>query len=151
LTTIVVDRRVRVMVADSKLTISFPGLKREDIQARTTKIRQYGAVMVGASGESPWTEQILKWARTKRTKALKFPREAKVEGLILFEQRIWHIDECGEPIELDQDFFAIGSGAHSAMGAMLAGASPIEAVEIACKVDPHSELPVQVLKYTDGQ
>lgn len=139
------------MVADSKLTISFPGAKREDIQARTPKIKQIGRIMVGASGESPWTEQILRWAKTKRTRPLNFPKEAKVEGIILSDMQIWHIDECGEAIELDQDFFAIGSGAHAALGALLAGASPIEAVEIACKVDPHSDLPIQVLKYTDGK
>jgi ATP-dependent protease HslVU (ClpYQ) peptidase subunit len=147
MTTIVADRRTGVMVSDSKLTISIS--KRDDVQARTQKIRKVRDALVGACGESPWTEQILRWAGTKRKRPIKYA-EGKVsaEGLILTPTEIIHIDECGEPIILDQEFFSIGSGSHAALGAMLAGADAMAAVEIACKVDPHSEGPIQILRLT---
>jgi len=148
MTTIVADKRTGVMVSDSKLTIDYTQ-KRESVQAVTQKIRRVRGVLVGASGESPWTEQILRWAATKRKRPIKYAdtgTKIAVEGLILAPEGIIHIDECGEPIVLDQDFFAIGSGQHAALGAMLAGADAMRAVEIACKVDPHSEGPIQILK-----
>jgi ATP-dependent protease HslVU (ClpYQ) peptidase subunit len=37
---------------------------------------------------------------------------------------------------IDQNTYAIGSGSHFAMGAMAAGASPIDAVKEAIKLDP---------------
>ena len=145
MTTIIADRRAGVMVSDSKLTISIT--KRDDIQARTQKIRRVKGVLVGASGESPWTEQILRWAATKRTRPLKYAEgKVVVEGIVLTPTEIIHLDECGEPIVLDQQFFAIGTGAHAALGAMLAGADAMRAAEIACEVDPHSEGPMQILK-----
>ena len=42
----------------------------------------------------------------------------------------------GEPIE--EEFYAIGSGAKAALGAMHAGKSAVEAVRIACRIDPYS-------------
>lgn len=43
-------------------------------------------------------------------------------------------------------FFAIGSGGPVAMGAMHKGADAVEAVKIACKVDPYTGGPVRSLK-----
>lgn len=43
-------------------------------------------------------------------------------------------------------FFAIGSGAKAAMGAMWAGKSAYEAVCIAAKVDPYTRKPVHTLE-----
>lgn len=40
------------------------------------------------------------------------------------------------------DFFAIGSGSQLALAAMMAGAGPERAVEIACELDPSSGRPV---------
>lgn len=44
---------------------------------------------------------------------------------------------------------AVGSGAHYALGAMLAGKSAIEAVKIACKLDINSGLPVESVNLID--
>jgi len=145
MTTIVLDRRSRTMVSESKLTITFPRTKKPDVQARTCKIRKVNGILVGASGDTLYTEQILRWAKTKRTKTIKFPEGAEIEGLLLIDGKIIHIDDAGEPIELDQDFFAIGSGGQAALGALYAGADAITAVRIACKIDPHSEEPIVIL------
>lgn len=47
---------------------------------------------------------------------------------------------------IKNDFIAIGSGAHFAVGAMAAGKSAIEAVEIACTLDINSCLPVHYIE-----
>lgn len=44
------------------------------------------------------------------------------------------------------DYFAIGSGASYAMGAMKAGVDPVFAVEIACEEDPNTDGPI--ISYT---
>jgi hypothetical protein len=44
-------------------------------------------------------------------------------------------------------FHALGSGYQIAMGAMAAGASAIEAVKIACKLDSGTEAPVRHIKF----
>jgi 20S proteasome alpha/beta subunit len=43
-------------------------------------------------------------------------------------------------------FQAIGSGAELAIGALEAGATPTQAIEIACKYDAYSSLPVNTAK-----
>lgn len=46
---------------------------------------------------------------------------------------------------IDSEYYAIGSGAAYAMGAMAMGASADEAVKVACKFDLHCGEPVVVL------
>jgi hypothetical protein len=50
-------------------------------------------------------------------------------------------------IEVASPFYAIGSGAHYAMGAMAAGASPKRAVEIAAQFDGSTGFGVDVIKW----
>ncbi|WP_426287520.1 hypothetical protein [Luteibacter sp. E-22] len=45
---------------------------------------------------------------------------------------------------METDFYAIGSGACYAMGAMAMGATAEEAVRVACEHDGHSALPIMV-------
>lgn len=41
-------------------------------------------------------------------------------------------------IKVEQDYYAIGSGMHFAVAALESGKSPVKAVEIATKFDPHT-------------
>jgi hypothetical protein len=59
----------------------------------------------------------------------------KKHGLITFEGEGWYPINSG-------GFYAIGSGETAALAAMWCGKSAVEAVEIACKVDTGSTLPV---------
>lgn len=66
------------------------------------------------------------------------------EGLVLFY-------EAGmNPYALTNDFYAIGSGATTAMGAMAAGADAIRAVRIACRFNVLCSEPIYVLRL-DGE
>ncbi len=54
------------------------------------------------------------------------------------------------PAPVRESFSALGSGSHLAIGAMYQGATPEEAVKIACKVDTGSCLPVKVFNLKRG-
>ena len=58
-------------------------------------------------------------------------------GIILIKDgRCWlYSDESLFPTEIREPFWATGTGADYAMGAMAMGANAIEAVEIACRFD----------------
>lgn len=47
---------------------------------------------------------------------------------------------------METDYYAIGSGAGYAMGAMAMGATAEEAVRVACEHDPHSGMPLMAEK-----
>lgn len=56
---------------------------------------------------------------------------------LMLNGTLQYINEECRPIEIDLPA-AIGSGMHLALGAMEAGASPKQAVEVACRRDPFS-------------
>lgn len=156
MTTIVADTRTGVMVSDSKLTIEYDSKdRRPNVQALVQKIKRCGPALVGAAGTAPWTEQVLRWAKGKRTRRIVFKpdvtgKKPDVEALVMVGGKIFHISEDGEPGEVKQPFFAIGSGAQAALGALKAGVDAVRAVEIACEIDPNSELPAQILRLEGG-
>jgi len=64
--------------------------------------------------------------------------EGERSELIMFNNgTLYSYEGYCEPIELDVPM-AVGSGSTFAMGAMLAGATPEEAVHIAMKLDPYT-------------
>lgn len=48
------------------------------------------------------------------------------------------------------EFFAIGSGGEYAQGAMQMGATAVEALRAACKLDPWSELPIFAVRHASA-
>src|SRR3712207_4523317 len=58
-------------------------------------------------------------------------------GLLLDESGIYEYRYQLVPMRIEGDCWAIGSGAQAAMGAMLMGADPEEAVQVACAIDPY--------------
>jgi len=54
-------------------------------------------------------------------------------------------DEAEFPMKFTNKFYAIGSGADAALGAMHSGKTPTEAVKIACKIDINTGMPVKTL------
>lgn len=57
--------------------------------------------------------------------------------------RLWEWEHVGERLPILEKFHAVGSGSHLALGAMAAGATPGEAIRIACAWDVHSGFGVQ--------
>lgn len=104
------------------------------------------------SGDSPATRLVLEWAEHNLhydhlteelvTHALKDDVEFSCL-LICKDGRVWHIDDGLTPDLVYDDKFTLGSGCEYARGALDAGATTAQAVEIAIRYDPMSGGPVQ--------
>ena len=133
------------MVSDSKVTIgkgySYP----------TTKIVKTKGMLVGAAGLSGDCSRLLEWANDefKAKSKAKFEatlEEDKVDALIVKDDGIYYFcTDYSFPEKINADFYGIGSGSKAARAAMIMGATPEQAVEVACQVDDFSGLPIQIL------
>lgn len=65
--------------------------------------------------------------------------------LILIGKDLYEGDSMCRPVEVEQKFHAIGSGAQAALGAMRHGASAYEAANIACEIDSACGRPVIIM------
>lgn len=69
--------------------------------------------------------------------------EADFTAVVLTPSGALYIyDEWGLPQRITAPYYAVGSGAKVAYGAMHAGAGAVAAVEAACAHDPYTSLPV---------
>lgn len=63
------------------------------------------------------------------------------------DKQLFLLDKDLLPLEIKDDYYAIGSGCQYAMSALKLGRSPEEAVLFACDNDPYSKGPVTSLKF----
>jgi ATP-dependent protease HslVU (ClpYQ) peptidase subunit len=78
----------------------------------------------------------------------KPPRIKGTQGLVLTQsKKIFQFTNPTSWIEINDKFAAIGTGGTYALGALNTGASPKEAVNAACKLDPFSGQGVKTLKF----
>lgn len=146
MTTIAANREM--MVADSKVTVEHKG-----ITYPATKIVRAGSRIVGASGHGGDCTRFLEWAKKdfkgSAPKWVESPSSDDCVLALVLDSDGLYIFSPGdpEPEKVNADFFAVGSGGKAARAAMLLGKDPIEAVEIACRVDDfYSGPPLQILK-----
>ena len=145
MTTIAGNRKL--MASDSKVSIENKG-----IDYPTVKIIKRKGTLIGAAGHGGDCTRFIKWASTGfNDKEPKWNQEEGEEdsviGMVIKEDGIYIWTQGDpEPEKVEADFYAVGSGGKAARAAMLMGATPTQAVEIACKVDPSSAPPVQVIE-----
>jgi ATP-dependent protease HslVU (ClpYQ) peptidase subunit len=84
----------------------------------------------------------IKWGMGSRGKPGGLSDE--FTGLLLDENGLYEYESPLVPIRIEGEFWAIGSGAQAALGAMRMGANPAEAVKIACAIDPFCGEPITV-------
>lgn len=151
MTTIAANLKEGIMAADSKVTLEHKGIDYPAI-----KIIKKGGMLIGAAGHAGDCTRFMKWAAGKfQDKEPKWAEEEgqddSVIGIVLKDDGIYVWSQGDpEPEKVEADFYAVGSGGKPARAAMLMGADPVKAVEIACQVDPYSALPIQVLKLKNG-
>jgi ATP-dependent protease HslVU (ClpYQ) peptidase subunit len=123
---------------------------------KAQKIYLIRGKLVGPAGDNPMIHFFLD-AFKRGVKKIRMSPEQKAAipetdrdftALIVDDQGIWHYDSAFTADLVQEPFMAIGSGGDAARGALLAGASPEQAVEIACQIDSGSRGPVQMLKLT---
>lgn len=106
------------------------------------KLRAYKGTIFGAAGD--W-DQILKFYMALE-KGGELDLECDIDVLELRDDGIYVYSSCVIPARIKNDFFAVGSGAGYAMGAMHLGKTPAEAVAIAALYDPGTRGPIDVME-----
>ena len=132
-----------MIAGDSSVTL---GNTRVPSSPKLFRERTY---LVGLAGNVSNFEPYLKWLRNRESK-----QPSGVNALILYRDgRIgWLLDGPSEQI-IEDDHFAIGSGAHFALGAMDLmhdlglPIDPRLAVKAACRRDTSSQEPIVSLRW----
>lgn len=101
---------------------------------------------MACSGNGGRCREFQQWVKCGR-KVKDFPAfqrdvDTSVNALLVHNGVAYVYGESPMPMLLEQEHWAIGSGADIAMGAMLAGKTAIEAVEIVIQHSPHCGLGV---------
>lgn len=131
-----------VLAGDSQAT--------DDQVWKTRKISRInssaGTLLVGWCGEVHSALVFVEWLKNDKNRKPDISNE-DFEAIVVAETgkvTIWTSNLI--PWAPRGKFFAIGSGGKVAMGAMLAGKGAVDAVKIACKVDPYTRGPVHSLR-----
>lgn len=156
MTTIVYCRGV--MAADSRVTVETEaGGSRvfhcEKLFRKTVKEgRRKVPVIIATAGESAPGLVFLDWYGSG-----KEPPQQLIDGdadftcLILRADGLFEVDKYCRPERIIDPFYAVGSGAKAALGAMHMGAGARRAVEIACAIDPMSAPPIVTMRLPRGE
>ena len=135
-----------VIAANREMMVGDTECIHDEIVVSThRKVHVVRDMLVGYAWDMDSGIEFLEWC--KRGKGMRGkPRDLSVEftGLILDGSGIYEYKSPLVPIRIDGEFWAIGSGAQAALGAMRMGADPVEAVEIACAIDPYCGGPIIV-------
>lgn len=134
--------RSGVLAGDSQAT--------DDQLWQTTKIHRLntsaGTLLVGFAGDTFAALVFIEWLKNDQSRKPDISNE-DFEAVVVAETgRVTIWNQSLVPWSPEGKFFAIGSGGKVAMGAMHAGKGAIEAVKIACKVDPYTRGPVRSLR-----
>lgn len=131
-----------VVASDTYIAGGFPG--------KYTKHLIFKNKICGTSGSSPWTFRFEEWflAGMPKDRLPKIDEKAcngEFSAFTWDEKRgiLWYpTGDVG--MKINALHYAEGSGAPYALGAMEMGATPEDAVKIACHYDKWSKLPVRV-------
>lgn len=128
------------MAGDQKVT-------DEDTHFRNKKIFRVGDAIVGAAGEAAAISRFLEWLHDgQEYEPPKFKKDTELDVLVLTPAGLFTYGWDCRAEEILDPFYAIGTGKQAALAAMHLGATPEQAVEIACKVDNATGGPIDVLE-----
>lgn len=139
-----------VLAADSCATVTSEegGSRKMRCEKIYRKVLPDGkTVLIGAAGESAPGLMFLDWYGTGKPAPTELlDGEADIDILVITRRGVFSFDKWCRGEKLKGRFFAIGSGAKAALGALHMGASAVQAVRVACKVDPYSTTPVATMR-----
>lgn len=137
MTTIAASRSC--MAADQRVT---DGNRR----FRGKKIRRIGDAVVGCAGDSASIAKFMRWLEDgAQDDPPKFAKDAELEAIVLTPAGIFAYGSDCIAEEVLDPFYAVGTGAEAALGAMHMGADPQRAVEVAALVDNSTGGPIDVI------
>lgn len=128
------------VVCDGSVMISDSMLSDNGLKSITQKIFKINGCCIGFAGS--YSEGLLfcEWYRDRRKRK---PVLEDIEIMVLTPKGVVFYDESLIAMRSENKFNAIGTGRDYAIGAYSAGASTRETVEIACKHDIYSSLPLK--------
>lgn len=132
-----------VLAADSLATLGDTKLHGD-----YKKINRINGHLIGVAGGVADCATFLDWCRAGGELTETKAPEGSYQALVIDPSGKATEVECGKylPRMNRTKFHAIGSGAPFALAAMYAGATAVEAVKIATKIDTNSGLPVKSLR-----
>lgn len=135
-----------IMAADSRCTVTSEG--GGDRVFTCKKLFRRNGALIGTAGESGSGLIFVDWYGTgKDAPSELIDGGAEFDCIVVDGSgAIWLYDRWCKGEQVLEPFWAVGSGAKAALGAMHAGASAKRAVEIACKIDPSSAPPIVTMR-----
>ena len=142
MTTIAFDGRT--MAADRQMT---DGSRKVRFKSKLRKLQKIGA-LAGFAGDIYKAIQLGDWLNGDADlPGMDNPED--IEALVAFSDgRIMLYNGLGQPVELDEEVYAIGSGGDYALAAMELGKTAEEAVRYAMTRDGGSGFGVEVIEFT---
>lgn len=136
-----------VLAADSCVSMEDEG--SGDWHSQCVKLFRFPDMLVALQGESTpgmvFLDMLLERkgsARQRRLEERIVASGAAFEAVVLTRKGLFTYDHWCRPEIVTTPFYAVGSGVKAALGAMHAGADAVNAVDIACLIDPYSKPPV---------
>jgi 20S proteasome alpha/beta subunit len=107
---------------------------------RVTKIKKINGCLVGGSGDLSAVRAMFGWyengADPSNLPDCQKDKDRWTPLLIITpDKKIFRCEQDGIPFEIEEPFFAIGSGREFAIAAMAMGGDSIKAVELASRFD----------------
>lgn len=144
--------RSGLMAADSRTTVESEAggarVFRCEKLYRVESPKHGGEVIVGTAGETFSALVFLDWLKTEKSEGVDnlILGEADFTALVLTRRGLYEYDKWCRGERILDRFYAVGSGAKAALGAMHMGADARQAVAVACRVDPFSAPPIVTMQ-----
>jgi hypothetical protein len=108
------------------------------------KIFRKAEALIGLAGDDGPGVVFLDWYGSGKPKPeILVTGEGDFEALVMTREAVMRFDRWCRGDRWTGKFFAIGSGAAAALGAMHSGATARQAAAIACKIDPFCAGPIR--------
>jgi hypothetical protein len=134
MTTVIADRRTKKLYADSRITA------RGVSVFSSPKLFSVKGPAVGCAGDMSAARSFVKWLEDGMKE--DFPDLGEFDALQLFPSgRLLAWDETGQPLEVLDAFYGIGSGGVPAMCLLTAGLDPMKALEVVAMHDVNTAGP----------
>ncbi len=114
------------------------------VKAPETKLQREGGYLFGIAGDISMMEPMIDWY-LKGAISTKHPRHCTTTTftfLVFLPDEVQMFNQQSDYVDKYRYPYTTGTGAQLAMGAILHGATPYEAVKCACKVDVYSAEPI---------
>lgn len=133
-----------ILAADSRVTYGEEGSARihtckKLFRKKVTQGKKSFDVIIATAGESAPGMLFVDWYGTGKPIPDTFLHlGGDFLCLVLTPSGLFEFDVYCRGEEVNDDFYAIGSGAKAALGALWCGKSAVEAVRIASRIDPYT-------------